>query len=294
MKSAKKRTNVARHWATDDEDALRNYCNSNAPNASLPTFPGRTAASVRLHAYRLGLRTPKSVRAWRSNEVKILMNTYPLSGATGCAEKLPHRGCRAIESKARKLGLKFRETNPSVDAATIHTALLEASKKYPNIDAYIAGIVALQLGANINRVMYTARKLGILCSRDNRKWTNEEDLVLCANRMDLHANAAKLQTLGYPRTLNAIAARCHVLGLHKENTDCFTVADISSLMGVSESTVRQWISTGRLADAAVTSLHGACAWRGTEIKKFLMDNINAWSHEKANKRFLVDVLSGAL
>lgn len=57
------------------------------------------------------------------DDIKILMATYPNSGAPACAELMPHHSLFSIHHMAQRMGLKNRPTWDEVEKTFLKTAI---------------------------------------------------------------------------------------------------------------------------------------------------------------------------
>ena len=95
-------------WTIDEDNLLRKYYLSESTSELCKRFPGRTAASIGIHARKLGLTKSVPGIPWTPEEDNILL-TYYRSEGYQAFKRLPGRTLCACEARVRKLKL----TDPS-------------------------------------------------------------------------------------------------------------------------------------------------------------------------------------
>ena len=281
----------SRYWLAEEDAVLRDYYQPHIHNSGTPTIPGRTPGSIRYRAIKLGLRI-LSPTPWLTSEVRILTQEYPKTGVLGCMDKLPTHSSYAIDRKARSLRLKkpvTAKTNRH-QAEAIETALKAAYFKHGYLNTALIDGIALHHGADIFRIKYRARKLGMLDIKGRRAWMPQEDQILRDNA-DLDLCSKLLKDNGYIRSRDAIYLRRYVISLHKENDDLYTIQDLAKLLAVDKTSVMRWAHKGWLPKPNAIAFGGAVAWTGNDLKAFLTRHTDAWDIRKIDKHFLLSILT---
>lgn len=203
---------------TDEENALLTKVYPTIKNTELQAlFPKRSKQAIITHATRdLQLR---KIGVWTEVEMKILKQNFAELGTEGIAKLLPNRTPRAIDSKARHLGLSYEQGRKykytSTDWSYSEDALLlEYFHKY-GLDYLPRVRLKLDKKANthIRRRLLTLLRKTVELKKRGDKWTAEEDLLLLQNCNKV-VTTTDLAILLPARSAAAIRNRLVRLGLH--------------------------------------------------------------------------------
>ena len=184
--------------------------------------------------------------AYSEQEDAFLRDNYRRRGAQWCSDRLPGRSPEAIYCRAKRLKLSRsmqpikRQSTEFIDAVIRRYYTGERPRGF-------VGTCAKQVGRDRTWVSRRATDLGLIKSRDNRPWTQEElDYVSARPMVGLHNLSKRMAKKGWRRTPSALA-NIRGTGL-VETTDPaqFTAAGLAAAMGTTTKTVIGWITRGLL------------------------------------------------
>lgn len=187
-----------------------------------------------------------SGQPYTEQEDAFLTENYPRRGARWCADRLPGRTKQAIYDRARRLKLSRgaqpvrRQSTDFIDAIIRRYYTGERPRGFVNI-------CSRQVGRDRSWVSRRAVDLGLVKSRDQRPWTQEElEYVSGRPLVSLHNLSKRMARKGWRRTPGAIA-EIRKTGL-VETTDPaqFSAAGLAAAMGVTTKAVTNWIDRGLL------------------------------------------------
>lgn len=245
------------------------------------------------------------LRFWTAREVKILMEHYPKGGAPACMPLLGKTE-RSIYTKAHALGLRkpgyikdlsYRRYTPSdtIDDV-IRRAYLQPTKGFTK-----------RLAKTVNRpawwVTMRAQRLGLVSPRFKEPlWSEAEDEIIAGNAHRAPATIQqRLKRHGFARTETAILLRLKRLGQptgRNASTDHYTANGLAALFGVDAKTVTRWIvngllKAGRRGTERVAQQGGDEWWISSrDVRRFIVENVAAVDIRKADKFWLVELLTG--
>lgn len=156
-------------------------------------------------------------------------------------------------------------------------------------------------GLTAHRISKYASRMGF--SARHYVWTAEEDAVLAENADQvMSVIQSKLKPLGHKkgRSVNAIAVRMAAFGIARRHSyDDMRATEVAELMGIHQQAVYRWIHKGWLKATKENYRKGTddpFHYRITrrDLKKFMVDNVHAWSNTLGNTDpfWLVDILTG--
>lgn len=176
----------------------------------------------------------------------------------------------------------------------------EEKKRIANIPNRWGAITAIarELGRNIDTVNSHLRSIGRL-PRTIGVWSNDEDEILRSNNTVTIKDLCRILMLkGYSRTPAAIEARRQVLRLtiNPDIDGNYSANAVALGMGIRPDQVTIWIRRGWLIAVRPVgpSPHMGCAWIITpsDLRKFIIEYVTYVTLTKADKYFLVDILTG--
>lgn len=185
-------------------------------------------------------------RAYTDQENAFLQEHYKRRGARWCADRLPGRTKQAIYCQARRLKLSRgpqpvqRQSTEFIDAIIRRYYTGERRRGF-------VGVCARQVGRDRSWVSRRAIDLGLVKSRDQRRWTQEElDYVSARPTVSLHNLAKRMARKGWRRSPGAIAEIRKTGLVETVDPAQFSAAGLASAMGVTTKAVTNWIAAGLL------------------------------------------------
>lgn len=186
---------------------------------------------------------------WTTGEDAILRTVYPRDGAQAALAALPGRTLRSVMARAHSLGLTSgarqggdttRRQFPQCDRIDEALRLrIPTCTARGQLEA-----LAVAVGRPAWWVYRRAVALGLVYPRRKRDvWTPAEDAILAAApHLGTRTLQRRLKAAGHQRSEVAVAVRLRRLRLSVVEPDTFTTGELAPLMGVSETTVRGWIT----------------------------------------------------
>lgn len=132
-------------------------------------------------------------------------------------------------------------------------------------------------------------------------WTEPEKAIVAESQgLSSQAVVARLMEAGYKRrteaAISSIRLRMRrdakILSTRQyfEELDFLTTEDISAGMGYSQWQIQKWIQQGKLKAKKITGKDHAVVTRAA-LRRFLLSHLYSWDHRKADKWFLVNILT---
>lgn len=177
---------------------------------------GRTTGSVAGHLRRRGLRV-KEQREWTAREEKILLKYYGIETVGQIGDRID-RTADAVMRRANLLGLRWRVSPPWTPEDDARLRKLHARHGHDWAP------IAMALGRFKVDVKQRATKLGL--RRTVREWTPREDRLL---RKLQPTTPYRELPKHFDRTIGAIRARIHQLGLGEEAARSWTPEEDAKL-----------------------------------------------------------------
>lgn len=105
----RQKTSSSHRWTPAEDAIIADQYPKDGGTALVERLPGRSAKSIRLRASRLGVTNRKRQPAveWTAVEDKMIRDLYPTEGSAPIAEQLAGRSAKAIQSRARELGIRY-------------------------------------------------------------------------------------------------------------------------------------------------------------------------------------------
>lgn len=254
------------------------------------------------HQSLIGMSERRSDRYhWTTREIATLRAVYPDHGIVASIEALPRRTPSAIYQKVRLLGLCRHNVNANRERWTTTAHIDDAIRR-----AYADGALGTikRLSGTVGRPGWWIRKramqLGIAVPRFRAfPWTAAEDDILSANAHKAPLTIKRaLARAGYKRSDSAIEVRIKRLRLDTTDPDHYTGRGLADILGVDSKAITRWIEKGwlrahRRGTARVSEQGGDQWWiRRADVRRFIIENVAAVDFRKADKFWLVDLLTG--
>lgn len=172
---------------------------------------------------------------------------------------------------------------------------------------YVRGVIAQQArewGCPCSHITHQARKLGLKQLSWNvgsRRWSTDEIQLMRRNpHYTNQAMANALQRQGFHRTANAVYLFRLRDGWNRtlerdEATVGYSAKGLSELMGVDPTTVVRWVRLGWLKGMCEGGSDIRCSSyriQPKDLVRFLKHYIHYWEPGKADKYWLMDILTG--
>lgn len=237
--------------------------------------------------------------SWTPRERQVIREHYLRGGTAACAALLPARSKHAISEQARRLGLRRQKPHaaPQPSSEWIDAELRRFYGRARTASGELKAL-SQRLGRSRQWIYSRARAIGAIVGRIKPpNWLQEEDDILHAHEgKGLRAIQKRLAAAGYRRSAAAITARLydHGLSARVDDPDLFTANQLASAMRVDSKQVCQWIERGWLR--ATRDGSGASAWRirRRDVRRFLIEHIGRWDHQRIEQYWLVEMLAGSL
>lgn len=170
---------------------------------------------------------------------------------------------------------------------------------------YVRGLIAQQArdwGCQVGVITHHARKLGLAKLSWNtatKRWTAQEIQLVRKNAHRTHLEVQRaLAVGGFHRSINAIEgfrlrdgwrSRCE----RDEMTVGYTGMGLAQILGVEPTTVNRWIRQGLLKAHQEGGTGKGVVYRiqPPALYEFLTKHIHYWEPAKADKYWLIDVLT---
>jgi hypothetical protein len=273
-----------------------------APLAPVPFGKGRER-KPRLSAPRVVGR--HSSRFWSEQELKILRETYPVSGALACVPLLPRFNRHKIYAQANKLGLK----SPMIRVKHIRrltaeeTADLDEKLKdaWPTLaDKGAFKRFCEEHGIRRHTVSRRAEILGLSMPRFKEpEWSEAEKALLrkhAAHVIDRIANVFREH--GFQRSTNSIRNQLKRFGVERSDRWHFSGTAAARLLGLDNKTTTQWcvqelIKAERRGTQRLPQ-QGGDAWliARAELRRFVIENLERIDIRKVDKYDFIELLTG--
>lgn len=255
-----------------------------------------TATKSAIHQYI------RSAPDWKTTEIRVLREHYNAGGAIACRHHLPKRSLGAIRAKAAELGIRApqvsseemcaRFSTPNNITPELEEQIREAHRSaVPGWHARLAE----QLGKNRAWLSAHVSRLGLASpTAPYRKWSKEELQILTEHAEKSAQTVQKhLQAAGYARTAAAINTQRLRLGVDSHDPDLWNCGQLARLLGVSQTTVAKWMTSGllkfdRKTDAAAS--HRMVTRQ--QFKKFATKNPHLIDLRKVEQTWFKDVMWG--
>lgn len=187
---------------------------------------------------------------WRTTELALLRQVYPMGGSAAVRALMPYRTLSAVRAKANSERIRCKractegkffprkyEQRDDIDTA-IREGYMHAKAK-GDIKA-LAG----RIGRPAWWVQKRASTLGL--TRTNRTrldvWRPEElEIIERWAHCGLKLIAAKLRAAGHVRTPTAVCVKLKRLQLDRDDPDRWTATEVAPLLGVNPATVADWV-----------------------------------------------------
>lgn len=125
-------------------------------------------------------------------------------------------------------------------------------------------------------------------------WTEAEDELLMVHHWKAPRVISRIfKARGYSRSPNAVVARRRCLQLRVADADIYSARAFAEIMGVEVHTVISWIKKGwlRATRRGTDRQHDIYQITPGAARNFLIHYTAHWDHRKADKYWLVDILS---
>jgi hypothetical protein len=161
--------------------------------------------------------------------------------------------------------------------------------------------LAAKFGVPRWKVSRRAFSLGVVAKSvysEDRQWTDAEIELLEKNAAFTSQNIwAKFKAAGYKRSQNSIVIKLKRLFGHKP-TEGYACNLLAKLFGIDPHSITRWIEMGLLKaqhrGTARTSAQGGDSWviQEADIRRFVIENVAIVDFRKADKFWLVELLTG--
>lgn len=238
---------------------------------------------------------------WTMPEIAIIREVYPNGGVEACMERLPRRTRSGIQQQAAKLRVLAPAANRKVfrwrSSEFIDAAICRYYQGAPRRNGVRE--LAERLGRPKWWVSKRARDLGLMDVRFKEPDWSEAELELLGEHF--HKNPDVVVKIfakhGFTRTGTAIAIKRKRSGYRMEDAPVYSARGLARAMGVDVKTITRWISLGLLR--AKHRGTRRCEAQGGDmyeikpiaVRDFLINHTAHFDHRKADKFWLVDVLT---
>jgi hypothetical protein len=232
------------------------------------------------------------------------MTHWPQTGGRYLKTILPNRSYTMIRGFAARLGLRVENRSPRTVQPTSDWIDAAIRREYATGHPRLT-----PLGRQIDRkpgwIKWRAGVLGLrrpAYTEPHSAWTAAEDALLeeCINAgQSIGQMHRRLHAAGYRRPMEGIRSRVWTVhgGFRREY---YTASEVSTLFGVDEKLVGQWIHSGklkaRMAQGPSTAgmMEGAGHWHVAPhaISQFMRAHVTLWDHRRMRKEVLIDFLLG--
>lgn len=244
-------------------------------------------------------------KPWTCVELKILRDVYLREGANAATNALPGRSLAAVYNQAAKYSLVSPVCRSSVRLQSRWTPS-------PFVDERIRALYAqspqkdtlhtLSRQTGYPHWWLKKRALALGVAKLRRKeppWSEAEiELLAEVGHLCLDRQAKRFRAHGFCRTATAIAVMRKRRGYAVADSDILSATGLARALGVDGKTVTRWISRGWLAATRKgtdrLAVQGGDIWqiRPADARRFIVEYTAHVPIERANKFWLVDLLSG--
>lgn len=149
--------------------------------------------------------------------------------------------------------------------------------------------IAKELGRTLHAVKQRATRLGLTTPHHTKRWTPEEERFL-----EYHSGTIRLPQLAkrLQRSPASVTKKCQALRLRTRHHEGYTLSDLASCFGVSERTVKHWITEGKLEGTTRGTNRPHDAWAISEeaILTFIQEHPLGFRLSTVDQLWFLDLL----